>query len=45
MRNPQNIGQGDSVCCEYMKKGRFTEVPENLLEIVNYDITSHSTTA
>jgi hypothetical protein len=43
MRNPQNIGQGDSICYEYMKKGRFTEVPENLLEIVNYDIKSRST--
>ncbi len=43
MRNPQNIGQGDSICCEYMKKGRFTEVPGNLLEIVNYDIPSRST--
>ena len=43
MKNPQNIGQGDSICCEYMKKGRYTEVPENLLEIVNYDIKSRST--
>ncbi|OEU60792.1 MAG: hypothetical protein BBJ57_03435 [Desulfobacterales bacterium PC51MH44] len=38
MRNPQNIGQGDSICCEYMKKGRATIVPNNLSEIVDYDL-------
>ena len=30
MHNPKNIGQGDRICCEYMKAGRETVVPDNL---------------
>jgi len=30
MQNPKNIGQGDKICCEYMKAGRETVVPDNL---------------
>ncbi|MFC1532752.1 L-2-amino-thiazoline-4-carboxylic acid hydrolase [Thermodesulfobacteriota bacterium] len=30
MQNPRNIGQGDEKCCEYMKEGRKTLLPDNL---------------
>ncbi|MCD6347331.1 MAG: hypothetical protein J7L96_07930, partial [Bacteroidales bacterium] len=30
-----NIGQGDAVCEEFMKRGRKTEVPENLVGLIN----------
>jgi len=33
MQNPQNIGQGSSVCREYFKQGRETCLPENLTSI------------
>jgi hypothetical protein len=33
MQNPQNIGQGDSVCREYFKQGREASLPENLTSI------------
>jgi hypothetical protein len=36
MSNPQNIGQGDRICCGYMKKGRATIVPDNLSEILDF---------
>ncbi|MFC1926422.1 L-2-amino-thiazoline-4-carboxylic acid hydrolase [Chloroflexota bacterium] len=34
MLNPSNIGQGDKKCCEYMKEGRETLLPENLATIL-----------
>jgi hypothetical protein len=33
MQNPKNIGQGDEKCCEYMKEGRETLLPDNLKEV------------
>jgi len=33
MQNPVNIGQGDRECCEYMKEGRETLLPDNLVEL------------
>jgi len=30
MRNPKHLGLGDDVCCQYMKRGRETVVPDNL---------------
>ena len=35
MQNPKNIGQGDNICVEYLKKDRETKIPENLIEIVS----------
>ncbi len=35
VQNPHNIGQGDAVCEEFMKRGRKTEVPENLVGLIN----------
>ena len=35
VQNPHNIGQGDAVCEEFMKRGRKTEVPENLAVLIN----------
>lgn len=37
--NPDNIGQGDPVCRELMKRGRETPIPKNLREVVQYDMT------
>jgi hypothetical protein len=34
MQNPQNIGQGNSVCREFFQEGRETRVPANLVSIV-----------
>lgn len=33
MLNPKNIGQGDEICCEYMKRGRDTVMPDNLKKL------------
>lgn len=33
MQNPENIGQGDHKCCEYMKQGRDTLLPNNLMKV------------
>ncbi|NQT72257.1 MAG: L-2-amino-thiazoline-4-carboxylic acid hydrolase [Chloroflexi bacterium] len=33
MHNPKNIGQGDEKCCEYMKEGRETSLPDNLAQV------------
>jgi len=35
LQNPHNIGQGNAVCEEFMKRGRKTEVPENLAVLIN----------
>lgn len=40
MENPHNIGQGGSICCEYMKQGRATAVPANLSEILDYHLSA-----